>query len=48
MLYFGLGCTNKFDGDLLVVQEVGPLENHTKRTLSNLFPHAVVHTDDVR
>jgi hypothetical protein len=39
--------THKFDSDLLVVEEVCPLKNYTERTLSNLFPHSVVHTDNV-
>ena len=40
--------TNKFNGNLLVIQQVGPLENDTKGTLSNLFAHSVVNTDHVR
>lgn len=39
--------TYEFDGNLLVVQEVGTLKNHTKRALANLLPHPIVDTDDV-
>jgi hypothetical protein len=39
--------TYEFDGDLLVVQEVGALENDTERTLSNLLPDPVMDADDV-
>lgn len=39
--------TYEFDGDLLVVQQVGTLENNTERTLANLLPHPVMHADDV-
>ena len=40
--------TYKFDSNLLVVQQVCPLENHTEGSLSNLLPHTVVHTNDIR
>jgi hypothetical protein len=39
--------TYKFNGDLLVVQQVGPLENHTKRTLADFLADTVVNTDDI-
>lgn len=39
--------TYEFDGDLLVVQQICSLEDHTKRSLSNFLPHSVMHTDDV-
>jgi hypothetical protein len=38
----------KFNGNLLVIQQVGPLKNDTKGTLSNLFAHSIVNTDHVR
>lgn len=41
-------ATHKLDGDLLIVQQVGALEDDTKRTLANLLPNPVVHTDNVR
>lgn len=44
----GLRETNKFNGNLLVIQQVGPLKNDTKGTLSNLFAHSIVNTDHVR
>lgn len=43
----GLGETYEFDGDLLVVQQVGAFEYDTKGALSNLLPDAIVHTDDI-
>ena len=39
--------TYEFDGDLLVVQEVGALENDTKRTFTNFLAHAVVNAHHV-
>ena len=39
--------TYKLDGDLLVVQQVGALEQHTKRALANLLADAIVHAHDV-
>lgn len=36
--------TYEFDGDLLVIQEVGAFENDTKRTLTDLLTHTVVDT----
>lgn len=39
--------TYEFDGNLLVVQQVSPLENHTERTLSDLLADTVVNTDDI-
>lgn len=41
------GVTYEFDGDLLVVQQVGSLENNTKGTLANLLPHPVMDADDI-
>lgn len=41
------GETDKLDGNLLVVEQVGAFENDTKRALTNLLAHAVVDTDDV-
>lgn len=40
-------ATYEFDGDLLVVQQVGSLEDDTKGTLANLLPHPVMDADDV-
>lgn len=37
----------EFDGNLLVVQEVGALEDDTERTLANLLSHPVVDAHDV-
>ena len=37
----------KFDGDLLVVQKIGSLEDDAKRALANLLADAIVHADDV-
>lgn len=39
--------TYEFDGDLLVVQEVGSLEDNTKGALADLLPHSVVNADDI-
>lgn len=39
--------TYKLDGDLLVVEQVCAFEDDTKRTLSYLLSHSVVHTDDI-
>lgn len=41
------GVTYEFDGDLLVVQQIGALEDDTKGTLANLLPHPVMDADDV-
>lgn len=42
-------CTTyEFDGNLLVVQKVGTLEDNTKGALANLFAHSVVHAHNVR
>lgn len=40
--------TYEFDGDLLVVEQVSPLKDHTEGALSNFLADAVVHADDVR
>lgn len=40
-------ATYEFDGDLLIVQQVGALENDTKGTLSDLLADAVVYADNV-
>lgn len=40
-------ATYEFDGDLLVVQQVGTLEDDTEGTLANLLADSVVHADDV-
>lgn len=40
--------THEFDCYLLVVQEVGALENDTKRTLTDLLAHTVVDTHYIR
>lgn len=42
------GKTHKLDSNLLVVQQVGALENDAKRALADLLADAVVHADDVR
>lgn len=39
--------THEFNGDLGVVQQVGALEDDTKRTLADLLADAVMHADDV-
>lgn len=41
------GLTYKFDSDLLVIQEVGALENHTKRSFTDFLAHTVVDTHHV-
>lgn len=40
--------THEFDGNVLVVQQIGPLENNAKGALANLLPDPVVHADDIR
>lgn len=40
--------TYKFDGHLLVVQQVGTLKDDTKGTFTNLLSHSVVDTHYVR
>lgn len=37
----------EFDGHLLIVQQIGTLENNTKGTLSDLLADPVVDADDV-
>ena len=39
--------TYKFDGNLLVVEEVGALKDDAKRTLANLFGYSIVDAIDV-
>lgn len=39
--------TYEFDGDLLVVQQVGAFEYDTEGALSNLLPDAIVNTNDI-
>lgn len=41
------GLTYKFDSDLLVIQEIGALENHTKRSFTDFLAHTVVDTHHV-
>jgi hypothetical protein len=41
------GPTHEFDGDLLIVQQIGPLENNAKRTLSNFLSYSIVYADDI-
>lgn len=43
-----MGRTNKFDGDLLVVEQIGAFENHAKRSLSDFLSDTIVNADDVR
>ncbi len=43
----GLRETDEFDGDLLVVEQVGAFKDDTERALTNLLAHPVVDTDDV-
>lgn len=40
--------THKFNSNLLIVQEVRSLKDHTKRTLSNFLSHSVVDTHHIR
>ena len=40
-------ATYKFDGHLLVVQQISPLENNAKGTLSDFLSDPVVDADDV-
>lgn len=40
----GLRGTDEFDGDLLVVEQIGAFEDDTKRTLTDLLAHTVVDT----
>lgn len=40
--------TYEFDSDLLVVQEVGALEDDTKGSLANFLAHTVVNTHHIR
>lgn len=42
-----LGLTHEFDSNLLVIEHIRSLKNDTKRSLSNLLPHPVVHTDNI-
>jgi len=39
--------THKLDGDLGVVQQIGALEDDTKRTLPDLLAHPVMHANDI-
>ena len=40
-------CTYEFDGHLLIVQQVCPLEYDTERSLTDLLSHSVVHANDI-
>ena len=40
--------TYKFDGDLLVVEQICALENDTKGPFSDLLAHSVMYTNNVR
>lgn len=40
-------ATHKFDGHLLVVQQIGSLKDDSKGTLSNFLADPVVDADDV-
>lgn len=40
-------ATHKLDGDLLVVQQVGALEDDTEGALADLLPDPVVDAHDV-
>jgi hypothetical protein len=42
-----VGGTYEFDGHLLIVQQVCPLEYDPKRALADLLAHAVVDADDI-
>lgn len=46
-LCVGYGRTYEFDGNLLVVQQVGTLKDDAKRALAYLFPDSVMNTDDI-
>lgn len=39
--------THKLNGNLGVIQQIGALENDTKRALSNLLADAIVDADDI-
>ena len=43
----GVGATYKLDSHLLVVEQVGALENDTERALTDLLAYSVVDTDDI-
>ena len=43
----GAGSTYKFDGHLLVVEQIGAFENDTKGALADLLAYSVVDTDDI-
>jgi hypothetical protein len=43
----GYVLTYELDGNLLVVQKIGALENDTKRTLADLLSNSIVYTDDI-
>lgn len=40
--------TYKFNCNVLIVQQICSFEYNTERSLSDLFPDTVVHTDNVR
>lgn len=39
--------TDEFDGDLLIVEEIGSFEDNAERALANLLTNTVVHTHNV-
>ena len=41
------GYANKFDRNLLIVEQICPFEDYTKRPLSNFLADPVMHTYDI-
>lgn len=39
--------THKFDGNLLIVQQIGTLEDDTEGTLSYLLAYSIMNTNNV-
>lgn len=39
--------THKLDSDRLGVEQIGTLENNTKRSFPNLFAYSIMDTDDI-
>lgn len=39
--------THKFDGHLLIIEQIGTLKDNTERSFTNFFPNAIVDTDHI-
>ena len=43
-----MGQTYKLDRNLLIIEQICPLENNAKRALADFLSHPVMYPDNVR